>query len=304
MSKHWSQQQERGNRFVLHLLKWVALGLGRRVVLMLLVPIVSYYILFAKASRRASEDFLSKSLGRKPTWKEVWKHFYTFAVVSVDRFYFLTDKTRGLNIQLSGEEVFNQFVDAKQGCILIVSHVGSFDVMRAPAVKHHQLPIRILMDKQHNARAMELLETLAPDLAEGVIDAKTFAPELSLTLNQCIQNGEFIGIMADRANAEDKVVAVDFMGEQAAFPVGPWMLSMILHVPVVLCFGMYQGNGQYQVSFELMDNLVKVPRKQRNEAIEAAVAQYAQCLEHHTRQAPYNWFNFYEFWSHETTTNH
>jgi predicted LPLAT superfamily acyltransferase len=34
---------------------------------------------------------------------------------------------------------------------------------------------------------------------------------------------------------------------------------------------------------------------------ETAVAQYAQAfadrLEHWCRQAPYNWFNFYDFWA-------
>jgi hypothetical protein len=28
----------------------------------------------------------------------------------------------------------------------------------------------------------------------------------------------------------------------------------------------------------------------------AVIRRYAARLEHHARQAPYNWFNFYDFW--------
>ena len=35
----------------------------------------------------------------------------------------------------------------------------------------------------------------------------------------------------------------------------------------------------------------------RTQALERAVRLYAQRLEHYCRQAPYNWFNFYDFWN-------
>ncbi len=303
MSAHWSTQKEKGNRFVLHLLKWIALNFGRRVVLWVLVPVASYFVLFSRPSRRASERYLEKIYERTPTWREVWRHFYTFAVVSVDRFYFLSDKTAGFQVTLSGEDILKPFVDNKQGCILLVSHLGSFDVMCAPSIGHYQLPIRFLMDKQHNARAMDVLETLAPERARNVLDAKQFPPALSLALDQCLKQGEFIGIMADRAAPKDKVTPVKFLGETAWLPTGPWLLSLVLHVPVILCFALYKGRGEYTVNFELVDSLVDVPRKLRHQAIETAVANYTQRLEFYSQQAPYNWFNFYDFWSDEATTN-
>jgi len=303
MSEHWSAQKEKGNRFALHLLKWIALNFGRRVVLWALVPVTVYFVLFAASSRRASERYLAKVYQRTPTWREVWRHFYTFAVVSVDRFYFLSDNTADFQVTLSGEEIFKPFVDNKQGCILLVSHLGSFDVMCAPSIGRYQLPIRFLIDKQHNARAMGVLETLAPELAQNVLDAKQFPPELSLTLDQCLKQGEFIGIMADRAALKDKVSPVKFLGETALLPTGPWLLGLVLRVPIILCFALYKGKGEYTVNFERIDSLIDVPRKLRHQAIETAVTNYAQRLEFYSQQAPYNWFNFYEFWSDETTTN-
>jgi len=39
-----------------------------------------------------------------------------------------------------------------------------------------------------------------------------------------------------------------------------------------------------------------VPREQRDAAVQVALARYVARLEHYARRAPYNWFNFYDFW--------
>jgi predicted LPLAT superfamily acyltransferase len=39
-----------------------------------------------------------------------------------------------------------------------------------------------------------------------------------------------------------------------------------------------------------------IPRAQRKTAITALIHRYAARLEDIARQAPYNWFNFYDFW--------
>ena len=44
---------------------------------------------------------------------------------------------------------------------------------------------------------------------------------------------------------------------------------------------------------------VKLPRKSREEGAKAYAQQYANVLESFARRAPYNWFNFYEFWEPE-----
>ena len=38
-------------------------------------------------------------------------------------------------------------------------------------------------------------------------------------------------------------------------------------------------------------------RGERGALVEQAVRTYAARLEHHCLQAPYNWFNFYDFWN-------
>jgi predicted LPLAT superfamily acyltransferase len=68
-------------------------------------------------------------------------------------------------------------------------------------------------------------------------------------------------------------------------------------VPVVLAFGLYRGGNRYQLVFETFSEGLDLPRRQRAPALAALIRDYAAMLEHYTRSAPYNWFNFYDFWN-------
>ena len=59
-----------------------------------------------------------------------------------------------------------------------------------------------------------------------------------------------VGILADRAPAGQKMVAVPFLGEPAPLPTGPLSLCAALGAPVVLFFGIRTGARRYEIHFE------------------------------------------------------
>ena len=70
----------------------------------------------------------------------------------------------------------------------------------------------------------------------------------------------------------------------------------MLKVPVLLFFGLYLGNNRYALHFELFADEIAVRGDHRSEDIRLWTQRYADRLEHYARLAPYNWFNFYDFW--------
>jgi len=302
--KGWTIHRERSNRTMLNLLCWFALRLGRPTLHLLLYPVVAYFILTAPSSRQASSEYLQKVLCRPATWRDTWKHFYTFAQVSTDRLFFLSDRSEQFDIHIQGEKIVKELIARQRGCILIASHFGSFDIMRVLAAREHHIPVRILMDTEHNANSAALLKTLDPALARGIINPDMPPAKLALTLDQCIKQGEFIGIMADRIRPGERTLHARFHGADAAFPAGPWLLSLILKTPVVLCFGLYEGKNRYTVIFELISDHLERPRREREQTLQKLVDQYAVTLENMTKKATYNWFNFYEFWTNDASSNH
>ena len=85
------------------------------------------------------------------------------------------------------------------------------------------------------------------------------------------------------------------LGAPAQFPEGPFRLALVLGVPVVLFFGLYQGGGRYRIFLEVLPESPAARREQRSPAA-LGVEGYVRRLEHYARAAPYNWFNFYDFW--------
>jgi predicted LPLAT superfamily acyltransferase len=62
--------------------------------------------------------------------------------------------------------------------------------------------------------------------------------------------------------------------------------------------GLYHGGARYEVRFEPLADFRTPPAgaAERELAVQQALAAYVQRLEQLCREAPYNWFNFYDFW--------
>jgi predicted LPLAT superfamily acyltransferase len=48
--------------------------------------------------------------------------------------------------------------------------------------------------------------------------------------------------------------------------------------------------------FETFADTLAVERRRREQHLREAIVRFADRLEHYARDAPYNWFNFYDFW--------
>lgn len=304
MTNQWQTQRERGNAFGLNFLTWVALHLGRKTVFFILCFVVSHYFLVATKARKASQNFLTRALQRPPSRWEIYCHLLTFAIVSVDRIFFLSGREAQFDIRVHGSELFDNYKD--RGCFLLTTHLGSFDVIRVMGrgMRSSALPLSIVLDIQHNATALQLLQSLDPNLAAGVIDARTPPPALALMLSEAISSGKLVGIMADRCTTNDRITPIEFFGETAYFPQGVWHLASILQAPVIICFGIYKGGNRYDLHFELISDRLDSSRKDRAEAITAGIQIYANRVQELARDNPFNWFNFYDFWHHEITKHH
>ena len=297
MTQHWEQQGERSNTFMLRLLLWIGRGLGRNIARLLLFPIVGYFLLTGGNAKKASRDYLRRVLNHEPSLRDVAKHFHAFASVALDRFFLLGGDTKNFEVSLHRPQAVLDLTSQGRGCLLLLAHVGGYEVMRVRGTQERKLPLRILMDIRHNRMFMNLVNRLNPELGSRTIDASQTGPALVLSLKEALEQGAMVGIMADRARAEERSIAVDFLGGRAHLPAGPWILAGTLGVPVILAFGLYRGSNRYDVHFELFSEKISLPRATREQALHDSAQAYAVRLEHHLKSAPYNWFNFYDYWA-------
>lgn len=296
----WKRRPERSSPVMLAIIIWVARHLGRGSAHALLVPIVAYFYLTSAAARRASRKFLGRALNRPARARDVLRNIYTFAVCALDRVFLLAGRHHMLHIERHAQGTVSRHVQAG-GALVLTAHLGSFDAMRVFGSDHYDRRFRIVMDRRHAPMITSVLERLNPRLASEIIDSDS-GPALALTLREALDRHCVIGMMADRLTDGDPGIAVPFMGGHARLPVGPWRWAAALGAPVLLCFGLYRGGNRYDLHFELFsDPCPPIPRAERTAHIHDCVQRYAARLEHYAREAPYNWFNFYDFWSDDTT---
>jgi len=293
VSQAWLTQSERGSIIAIRLLVGAALLLGRPVARLILYPVCLYFLVSGRASRAASRNYLERVLGRRVRFADLFRHHLTFATVALDRVYLLKDRVELFESHIFGEEVLLEVTRGGQGCFLLGAHLGSFEVLRAFGTANH-LRIGLVMYEENVRMVNTVARAINPTLAEDVISLGRF--DSMLKLAERLQQSEWVGMLGDRALDEEAQVRVPFLDGIAAFPTAPFRLALMLKRPIVLMIGLYRGGNRYEMHFEKLFEPRDVTAR-RVEALEQAVRLYAERLEHYCRQAPYNWFNFYDFWN-------
>lgn len=296
MSGSWKQRREGGGLFALWLLRSFSLRGGRGLARLLLVPITAYFLARRGEERRDSRAYLSRVLGRPARLRDVARHIHTFAATILDRVFLLGGDMQRFDIRVSGLESLHAALDRGQGVLVFGSHLGSFEVLRVLGRQRPEQKIRVVLDKAHSPAVTQLLDALNPEIAASVIDASQDGPAIMFAIQQAAAEGALVALLVDRTQPGEASLAVPFLGDHAEFPVAPWLLASVLQVPVQLAFGLYRGGNRYDLAFEPFSDGLAIPRRERAAAVPALIARYAARLEHHVRDAPYNWFNFYDFW--------
>ncbi len=296
MSEDWKQRPEGGGWLAIWLIRNIARHGGRAIGRLLLYPITGYFLLMRGPERRASRDYLQRVFGHRVGLFAVARHIYTFATTILDRVFLLDGQFRRFDVDIGNVELVHAQLD-RGGMLLFGSHLGSFEVLRVLARRRPQMKVRVLLDKGHNPAMTQLLDALNPEVAATVIDAGQDGPSIVLAIQQALAEGALVALLVDRAHPGETTLPADFLGGGVRFPTAPWLIAAVLKAPVLLGFGLYRGGNRYELVFEPFSERIDIPRQDRARVLPELVQRYAARLEHHARSAPYNWFNFYDYWS-------
>lgn len=290
----WADKPERSNTLAIRFIAWVALTLGRRAARLFLYPICLYFLLFAGEARAASRKYLGKVLGREARASDGFRHIHAFASTILDRVFLLNGRFDKFEVRAHLDDKAQRMLRERRGCILLGAHLGSFEITRAYADEIDGPPASVVMYEENARKLNSVLKAINPDSAQQVIGLGKV--DSMLKVEQALQRGEFIGILADRGLEHGGAsVTHDFLGEPAKFPTGPLRMAYMMKCPVLLMVGLYRGGNRYDLHFEELADMgdSSVPR---NELIARAQRRYVERIEHYCRIAPYNWFNFFDFW--------
>ncbi len=289
----WAATPERGSLPMLRIMTWCSLKFGRKATRCALYPITAYFLLFSPGSRRASRAYLERALGRKVRWRDLYRHFFSFASTIHDRIYLINRRHDLFDFEIHGEHLLKK----DNGLFLIGAHLGSFEAISAVGKKNAGLRVAMLMHEANAHKINAVLSAINPQSDQEIIGLGNL--DAMLKVEAKLDKGYAVGMLADRTPGNEACRPVKILNETAHLPTGPFRMAALLKRPVVFMTGLYLGGNRYAIHFDhLADFSVAMPGG-RDQAIQDAVSRYAGLLDQYCRKAPYNWFNFFDFWQPE-----
>jgi predicted LPLAT superfamily acyltransferase len=301
---HWASANEFSFLAGMRLLFWICRLFGRWPFRIVLYPVVLWYVLVNHSARAASKNYLqrmSNYTAINARWWNVVRHFAAFAETMLDKMLLWSGNFNLSKIKVVGLQQMEDCIQQGRGAVIICAHLGNLELCRVLSMQHSQLKLTVLVHTKHAKLFNELMGSINPASQMNLMQVTDMTPATAMLLSEKVAQGEFVVIAGDRIPVapHPRVAMAPFLGQVAAFPIGPYVLASILQCPTYLLFSMRTSKDKAihsEIHFELLRESIKLPRKGRDQMLAELVAEFAARLEHHCIQAPLQWFNFYNYW--------
>jgi predicted LPLAT superfamily acyltransferase len=302
-SKHWAQLEEYSALWGMRILLRIYLLFGRTVLQVFLYPVVIYYWMINRSGRRASESYLNRVAKFTPALKLnssplcSYKHFISFANAIIDKLAAWSGALSLADVKYHGRDQMLAETKKGRGVVLLGSHLGNLEVCRVIADLDQCIHINVLVHTKHAEKFNQLLNQYNDKSRLNLIQVTEINAATSILLNDKIDNGELVIIAADRTAVghSQRVAEVDFLGAKALFPQGPFILASLLKCPVYTVFCLKQQD-KHVIYFDYFSAVLKFPRKNREQAMQQTIQNYAERLQYYCLKEPLQRFNFFDFW--------
>lgn len=310
--------------------------LGVKAAYALLLVVVPYFIPFSPKSTVAVWGYNRRILnyGRLRSMFKIFEHYYRFGQTIIDKIAIINGMADRYKYDFENYDQFLKVLDSGQGVVMIGAHVGSWEI-GAPFFDDYGKKINIVM---YDAEYQNIKNVIERNAVKNyrVIPLGEDSLESVLRIKRAIDGGEYVCFQGDRFINGKGASARTFMGSEALFPAGPFLIASRMRVPVVFYFAMREKGRRYRFHFVIAGPATPAESAALAEPAQRAwsarpagftqpaepatpaqlaqpaapagprksiapekqiLTQYIAALENIVRTYPQQWFNFYKFWS-------
>lgn len=257
-----------------------------------------YYFLFSD-SRKITFNYFREIHGYKglKVYQSAYQCYFIFGQIILDKVALLSGVKTNFTIEHEGhDENLENLKNGGHGAILLSAHIGNWEIA-GQMLDSLQTQFNIVMYDNEAAQMKEYLNTVMAKKSFNVIPIRDGEMGHLVELHKAFSNNELIVMHGDRFLPGAATIEKTFMGKQALFPAGPFIMAAKFGVPVVLVFAVKESKTHYHF-FAKTPIQVKRARteEETKKAVETISDQYVNELENMLKRYPLQWFNFYEFW--------
>lgn len=316
MASHWSGEKEKkGSLWQMRFVFFLYRILGFKGFRFFLHPVAFFFFLFSPSSRRISRDFQEKvarqkNCGQKVSGLQIYRHFFSFSHALIEKLAAWAGDLHSSKLIEMTQDItsLKEALQKKQGAVILCSHLGNVEMLRALANNESgdyipEFQVQSVVDFSVTSNFNQLLKEVNPESMVKLINASSIGPDSIIYLRQRIEAGDLVVIAADRTarNNRQKNTELTFLGQEAAFPQGAFVLAILLEAPVYYMFGLRQQDLNYSSPYEFHVYRSKIQfdaaRRNRQQCINQATQEFAGYLENLCLEHPLQWYNFFDFWA-------
>jgi predicted LPLAT superfamily acyltransferase len=286
--------KSRGSVFGYRIFVWSIKHLGLDFAYFLLIFVSAYFVFASKKAFRSMFYFFHIRLkqSRLKSIINIYRNYYLLGQGLIDKTAVLSGLKDKFNFILEGKE---HLLEMRDGGILISGHIGNWEV-GGKALD--------FLDKKIN---LVILDGEGPEIKNYISDILTdrnvhfikIGNDFShlFEIKRALENKELIAFLGDRFIDGNQTVKIDFLGEPALFPLGPWHMASYFNVPVSYVFAVKDSRKQYRF-YASPSKIIPYVRNpmQRSELVMDSIKEYVSEFERITRKYPLQWYNYYNFW--------
>ncbi len=225
----------------------------------------------------------------------VWKQYHSFTHVFIDRHIF--ENNGDITYTSEGWEHIEEAARNKTGGLILMSHMGNWEVA-AHLLKRKGMKALLYMGIKQKEKIERLQkESLSKSgLRVVAVSQDGGSPFDIIDGINYLKEGGFVSLTGDRIWREDqRALNVKFLGHEVALPETPHIFALLSGAPLFIFFAFRKGKKSYHFKISGPKYVTVKTRKQRKEALQKSLQDYANMMEETLKDFPFEWFHFEAF---------
>jgi predicted LPLAT superfamily acyltransferase len=266
---------------------------GVRPAYLLLRFVTLYYLLFSYKATKSIFNYFNKRHGYT-VLKSIFKVYQNYNLLGqslIDKVVIMSGIPNKFTFNFTGRNNLHDIAALKKGGLLLTAHIGNWET--ASHLLHEvDTPTNVVIFDGEDEGIKEYLDSITGEKSVKYIVLKDDMSHI-FKINEAFSNNELVCMPADRFLEGNKTVTLNFLGADAKFPLGPFMLAARFKVPVTFVFGMKESTFHYHFFSTPVKEYLNLDREANLQDI---LHDFIESVELKVKQYPEQWYNYYNFW--------
>jgi predicted LPLAT superfamily acyltransferase len=266
---------------------------GLRPAYGLLRVVALYYLIFSRSSTRHLLQYFQARLnkGKWPALGSAYRTYYQFGQSLIDKVAMQSGMDTPFTFDFDGEQYLREIVAGGKGGMLLSAHVGNWEIA-GHLLKRLNTTINVVMYDGEQEQIKAYLEKVTGGRNMQLIIIREDLSHI-YDISEALQKNQLVCMHADRFMEGNKTMTMNFLGAQAQFPAGPFVVATSFAVPVSFVFAFKETSRHYHFYATPPQALSATQKKDQ---VKELLDKFVREMETKTRKYPEQWFNFYDFW--------